>query len=103
MGKTGQYQIPFCEGNQIHYPEYQRGKPYEMIDNFIFTGTLKYYEYRRGRSAAYFVFTRSAGEFVTVFLKDFEGMVPLMVNGLIAGEFTFTKRGRNYGCKLVGI
>lgn len=61
--------------------------------------TLAYAGFARGRSAAYFVFRTQEGHGVTVFLKDFEAMIPHMVNGVVAGTFTYVKRGQNYGCQ----
>lgn len=115
----GKYQIPFDgEGNQQHYPQhyYPRGEKDEFLrdelgravskepewrDNAPFETTLKFEHYERGRSAAYFIFKRSEGGEVTVFLTDFTDMVPFMNGGFISGTFEFTKRGMNYGCKLV--
>lgn len=101
------YKIPFdIDGNQQHYPEnrYRDGKIIEpnFRDNEEFKDTLIYDGYSRGRSAAYFNFERkSTGTNVTVFLTDFEDMIPVMINGEITGRFTYTKRGQNYGVKLV--
>ena len=96
------YQIPFdSDGNQLHYPESWRPGGVQWRDNAPFNATLSYSEYSRGRSAAYFIFKREDGREVTVFLKDFESMVPHMVKGTITGTFQFTKRGMNYGCQLV--
>lgn len=95
-----EYKIPFDhDGNQLHYPDYKR---FEMRDNYVFEDTLEFRDYSRGRSAAYFNFAKeSDGREVTVFLKDFCEIVKYMINGKITGKFTFTKRGENYGCKLV--
>lgn len=104
--------VPFDhKGNQQHYPEvgwagsYADGTgktvPVAWAPNHIFEDTLTYKEYRRGRSAAYFVFTRTGGQQVTMFLKDFEQCLAHMVNGKITGKFTFCKRGQNYGCKRI--
>ena len=100
--KTGNYQIPFDQhGNQMHYPDEWCGKKVRWQDNAPFEDSLTYVGYRRGRPAAYFVFHRVGGAEVIVFLKDFESMVPLMSKGVIAGKFAHTKRGTNYGTKLV--
>jgi hypothetical protein len=106
------YQIPFdTAGNQQHYPESRytqtvEGKyvvvPPNFRDNFEFEDRLKYIEYRRGRSAAYFIFEReSNNRKVTFFMRDFERLVPKLSRGKIKGTFTFVKTGMNYGCKLV--
>ncbi|WP_316207418.1 hypothetical protein [Bradyrhizobium sp. SZCCHNR3118] len=111
MSKKGQYQIPFDkDGNQQHYAEswwvdlpngkYERAGP-EWRDNVPFQSTLTYVGFSRGRSAAYLDFKRANGKLVTVFMKDFEAMVPHMIKGSVSGTFQFTKRGQNYGCQLV--
>jgi hypothetical protein len=72
------------------------------IPNHQFTDTLKYKHYSRGRSAAYFIFERTDGRTVSVFLTDFESIIRKMSNGQITDTFTFCKRGSNFGCKLIG-
>ncbi len=95
--KVGTYAIPFDkDGNQQHYPDSWRGL--EWRDNAPFADTLTYEGFSRGRSAAYFNFTRQDGKSVTVFLKEMSEMIPLMVGGKITGTFAFVKRGENYGC-----
>lgn len=99
------YQIPFDneDGNQLHYPEtYFMGKKLVWKDNYTFEDTLIYKGYSRGRSAAYFNFRNIAGKTFTMFLKDFDHAIKHMVNGAFSGTFTFTKRGQNYGVKLIG-
>lgn len=105
--KKGNYPIPFnSAGDQMHYPEplWAGGKRVDpvMKDNFVFEDTLTFLTYSRGRSAAYFEFTRRDGKKVCFFMKDFSDMVPHMVNGLVTGKFTFTKRGQNYGTIFIG-
>ena len=105
--KKGDYQIPFnSKGDQLHYPELQwvKGSPVlaTMKDNFVFEDTLKFDGMARGRSAAYFYFTRSTGTKVVVFMTDLCEMMPYLVNGEISGKFTFTKRGQNYGTIFLG-
>jgi hypothetical protein len=115
MAKPGNYQIPFDrDGNQQHWPDpeyewpegYGAGKPRLEVapvwqDNSIFGDVLTFDGYSRGRSAAYFGFTRLDGKKVTMFLAEFTEVVPHMVRGKIGGTFTFVKRGQNYGAKLV--
>lgn len=99
---VGDYEIPFdCKGNQQHYPESWRGLEWRPNDQF--TETLTFQDYRRARSAAYFVFARIDGTLVTMFLKDFEEVVPHMVKGVVTGTFRFVKRGQNYGCSLMTV
>lgn len=111
---TGQYQIPFdAEGNQQHYPSItwgptdpETGRPTRIEptwrDNVVFDDTLTYNSFGRGRSAAYFEFRRQDGTTVTVFMKEFDEMIPHMNAGVVKGRFRFIKRGMNYGCKLLG-
>lgn len=103
--KTGNYQIPFNSetGDQLHYPELYFGGKLEMRDNFEFEDTISFDTYLRGRSAAYFIFKRSTGEKLVVFLTDMCDMIPRMVEGKVTGTFTFTKRGANFGTKIVGL
>lgn len=110
MAKKGNYQIPFDKnGNQQHYPEswYVGEWPKHTTegpdwrDNAPFTDTLMYAGHRRGRSAAYFQFLRSDGTHVTMFLADFEQVVPHMMCGHVSGTFAFVKRGQNYGAYLI--
>lgn len=104
--KKGNYPIPFdAKGNQLHYPERTwDGAKYvepEWRENTPFTDALTYTSYARGRSAAYFEFARTDGTTVTMFLKDMEAAIPHMVRGVIAGQFSFTKRGMNYGVQFI--
>lgn len=99
--KTGDYQIPFQDGNQIDYEIYW-GKPFEMVDNFVFEDTLTYTNYGKGRSAITFYFTReSNGKEVTMFASNLSEVIPRFVNGKLTGQFTFCKKGQNYGCRML--
>lgn len=100
--KTGDYQIPFHKnGNQLEYNEYWNPS-LEWRDNFEFHDTLALSNYGRGRSSVTFIMERSNGCFVSVFVSDFFDMASHkdFKAGQITGEFTFTKKGQNYGCKL---
>lgn len=98
--------VPFDKGEHLmHYPE-DYPPPYSTglhwVPNYEFTETLRYVEYQRGRSAAYFVFRRHPrNTTVTFFMRDFQDLIPHLENGIITGMFTFCKTGQNYGCKLV--
>lgn len=100
--------IPFdSKGNQQHYPEVWAGHDCKWKPNFRFHGRLIFLGFLRGRSAAYASFARlengqQRGR-VTVFLKDLEAFIvhPGWKGGIIEAEFTFCKRGQNYGCKVV--
>lgn len=103
MSKKGDYSIPFdAAGNQVHYPDWwsMEREPGEWRENFVFSDTLTYAGYQRGRPAAYFKFTRESGASVTMFLTDFEDIVPNMAHGKVTGRWTFCKRGQNYGVRM---
>lgn len=99
-----QYHVPIDgKGNQQHYP-YHYGGHGGWIDNEVFTDTLKYVTYHRGRSAAYFEFLReSTGTTVTFFMRDFENLIWLIDKGRVKGTFTFCKQGMNFGCRLAAL
>lgn len=95
------YQIPFDKhGNQLDYEAWDVA---EMLDNFKFNDELAFICYGRGRSSVTFTMQRkSTGRTVSMFVSDFSDAIPMMVNGRISGDFTFVKKGQNYGCKLIG-
>lgn len=107
-GKSYAGDIPFnLSGGQLHFADnfatrqgLIRWKP-----NFTFHGELRFRRFNRGRSAAYAEFERlehgEARSTVTVFLADLAVMLLHMRDGVARGEFTFCKRGQNYGCKMV--
>lgn len=100
--KMSNYQIPFCAktGDLLHHPDDGNFTGTVWKDNSIFWARLHFAGYRRGRSAAYLVFEDSDGREFNVFLADFVDMVPKLDKGIIKGDFTFCKRGQNYGLKL---
>jgi hypothetical protein len=95
----GSYQIPFDkDGNQLDYIWGMN----ELLDNFVFNDTLSFKKYGRGRSSITFEFIReSNGKTVSMFVSDFSAIVKELVDGKISGEFTFVKKGANFGCKKV--
>ena len=123
--RKGDYQIPFDKnGNQQDYPaswyvetgetqDYMRGDGLtgkapkyrsegpEWKDNFEFDDTLTLVAYGRGRSSVNFTLQRTDGTTVSMFVSDFYDAAFKMHEGKITGRFTFTKKGQNYGCRLV--
>lgn len=101
--KIGDYQIPFDNnGNQMSYPGGYGSRGCNWRDNAIFEDTLKFQYSGRGRSAVTLHFERASGGQVTMFLKDFEAIIPKLHEGTITGKFAFTKRGTNYGTQYLG-
>ena len=115
MSKTkSSYQIPFLEsGNMAKYDH--DSNIVEWKDNFEFFDHINFLNFVRGRSAAHAIFEGvasqswggalnvSQGRRYVVFLTDLGKMLPHFVQGTVSGTFTFCKRGRNYGVKLVKV
>lgn len=101
--EKSQYQIPFDKnGNQLEYYNLYNNSFPTLQDNYEFNDTLLYQTYGRGRSSITFVFKRqSTGKNVSMFVSDLHNAIPYLRNGCLSGKFTFVKKGRNYGCKLV--
>jgi hypothetical protein len=76
---------------------------YKYVDNFEWIDTLEYETFGRGNSAAHLFFKSViTGKSYQMFLKDFENIVKLLVDGKVSGKWTFCKRGQNYGVKYLG-
>lgn len=95
------YKIPFNEYGMIRYEHDGHLFAERWEENYQFEDIITYEGYARGRSAAYFFFKGTNDERYYVFLTDFDLMIPFMVKGTVKGKFTFTKRGKNYGIKLL--
>ena len=121
MGKKSSYQIPFLQnGNMAKY-----GHDRDIVewkDNFEFSTAINFDRFERGRSAAHAIFESAdlsvhyrglssqqsyeqkvpkEGFVYQVFLTDLADMMRHMNSCSVEGIFTFCKRGRNYGVKLV--
>lgn len=108
MAKKKLYLIPFDDkGNQMHYAD-----PFVHLSGhtdsndwrepFEFEATICFQGYRRGRSAAYFLFKdQHTGVEYTMFLTDMEATISHMVRGSVNGRWGFVKRGMNYGISLI--
>ena len=73
-------------------------------DNRVFFATMTVMSMSRGRSAAYFHLRDGAGKTYTMFMTDMVDMVKrarLIEKGTVNGRWTFQKRGKNFGVKLV--
>jgi hypothetical protein len=90
--------ISFWDGGQRFAEIYG----YKYVDNFEWEDTLEYESFGRGTSAAHLYFKSTiTGKSYQMFLKDFEDIVKLLVDGKVSGIWTFCKRGQNYGVKLL--
>jgi hypothetical protein len=102
--KVGDYEIPFdSEGNQLHFADVRNrwGPRVDWRQNDPFDDRLTFMSFSRGRSAAYMHFERANGKTVCMFLTDLADAIPHMAGGVIEGRFQFTKRGTNYGVRLL--
>lgn len=94
-------QIPFNEKNQLlHYARHGSGVVWK--DNFEFEDSMAFCGFTRGRSAAHAnVKSEKTGQVYTMFLKDLGDAIPYLKDGKLHGQFTFAKRGTNYGIKYI--
>ena len=81
------------------FPRHVKIEPV-YIDNIPWEDELEYDSFYRGRSAAGIYFKNSKGQIFTVFMKDLDIFIPLMVHGKIRAKFIYCKRGMNYGVTL---
>lgn len=90
--------IPFDKnGEMIRYDYDYLIK--ERKENYEFSADLRFVQFGRGKSAAYAIFENSLdGKKYYMFLKDLEDFLK---NKEIIGNFTFVKRGCNYGIKRI--
>lgn len=72
------------------------------IKNYEWKDILNYEGYDKEGNATYFAFTSTlTHKKYYMFTTDFDKCVKKMNCGNITGTFTFVKRGKNYGIKLV--
>ena len=104
--KISKYQIPFNQsGNLCRYCETWALKDgtITMRDNFVFHDTMEIEGYGRGRSAAYFSLkSTTTNKTYDMFLTDFFALIHdcVVTNGIVEANWTFCKRGQNYGMRL---
>ena len=100
----GNYKIPFYKGNMLGYVDYfmEKNDEVEWIDNYVFTTTMTIGDYGRGRSSISIYMRDENGKEYTMFISDFMEVVTIkgIENGKFSGEFTFCKKGQNYGLQL---
>lgn len=95
---------PFItKGSLLDYIYYTNGDLYEWVENKVFTDTLTYIDYGRGRSSVTFYFKGTDDAQYPMFLTDMNSLLhnKNIVDSKVSGTWTFAKRGANYGIKLV--
>lgn len=83
------------------YPDTYR-KDFKWFDMEPFESEMIIEDYERGCSAARFVARDTeSGIRYPVFMSDMMALIPFMVKGKVAGTWAASKRGANYGIKLI--
>lgn len=85
--------------HRLSYWQQQQGQ-YKEEDNHVFTDRLEYSDY----AGSHIVFkSLMTGRKYHMFLSDFHAMMQAkkLEENIMEGEFTFTKRGRVQGFKMV--
>lgn len=104
MTRSKEYLIPFSResGDLEHYAGHEGDKYYEWRKNYMFSDTLTLIQMHRGRSAKYVEWMDSEGRTYPMFVKDFLdlAMNHKIVKGKATGQWTFQKRGQNFGVRL---
>lgn len=102
MAKS-EFKVPFDKnGNMLGF-QHDYGIE-EWKDNFEFQDEIQFSCFSRGQSSAKAIFNSNLNKKkYFVFLADLGDMLKHGVeeNGIIKGIFTFSKRGQNYGIKLL--
>lgn len=97
--------IPFDQqGNPVPYAAGRASLVWE--DNALFTATLVFKRFERGRSAAHAIYVKydDPSWEVTMFLSELEDVIASAFVPLhLTGTFEYVKRGQNYGVKLIDI
>lgn len=84
-------------------PGMNGAKPtYEMVEARNFTARLTCDQMRSGRSAKYVIWQDAEGRTFPMFITDLVKALPYIQGGVLETEFTFCKRGQNYGIRVFG-
>lgn len=98
-GRAGEL-LPY---SYFDYPETHNGD-IEWRENCVFQDDLRYDGYYRGRSAAGFRFvSENDGKTYNMFMKDFDDAMKArrFFKDRLIGQFTYVKRGQNYGIRII--
>ena len=100
--KKGNYKIPL-DNRTGHPMTYSSNEAYtEWVENWVFSDILKLKKLKRARSAAHLIFVSLQTDIeFTMFLKDFLDCNEQLNGGILRGQFTFQKRGMNYGIRMI--
>ena len=97
------YQIPFDKYGLVSYVDEfteRLNKDFHWKDNYNFYDELQYFDYRKGRSSVQFYFRSLLNkQEYPMFISDFHKVLlnKQLKNNIITGNFTFHKKGCNYG------
>lgn len=88
-------------GSLVPYPDSSSGN-IEYVENRVFTDTLTYTGFGRGRSSAVFYFVGSKGETYQMFMTDMDDLIKYrgITDKQVDAWWTYQKRGQNYGIRL---
>lgn len=91
--------VPFdTGGNQLGYNRSYGNNVIATRENEVFTGTMSYKGFSKGRSSIKFHFTNENGRSFEMFATDFDKLVKeYPVNIPLSGSWAFVKRGANFG------
>ena len=96
--------VPFSKnrGDMLNYPQAGYGDVIEWREAKEFLATFRYETYERGRSAATFWFRDiNANVLYPMFMTDFDKVAHRMDRGIIKAYWIATKRGNNFGIKML--
>lgn len=97
-------QLQLEEGEfKLHGRKYEaRIAPTVLVPNFEFRTVLEFSNYWKGRSSVQMLFKCPEGRQYSMFISDFCETVPRLKEGKLSGNFTFSKKGANYGVVWIG-
>lgn len=90
---------PYSKRGLMHYPQAWFGETIEWRPNEPFSATIRFTDYGRGRSAAYFNWQDENGQMYPMFISDLADLLTKrsVVDGEAVGLWIVRKRGQNYG------
>jgi DNA-directed RNA polymerase subunit RPC12/RpoP len=75
---------------------------FKLVDNYEFEDTLIYKKYSKCSSRINFIFEGlTTKKLYTLFLTDFEKIIPLLKQGKVTGRWTFRNQSGYTGCTLI--